>query len=77
MPSFYCTWARIALFSSALVTDAAHASDRNAAVDIGAQVDWSLVTFSHLDSMLSFGYAVAVEQHQRAQGELMISLKLL
>lgn len=77
MPSFYCTWARVAFFSSTIVTDAAHPTDRIAAVDIGSQVDFSLVTFSHLDSMLSFGYAVAVQQHQRARGELMISLKLL
>jgi len=77
VPTFYCTWARVALFSSAIVTDIGHPVDRTSAANAGAQIDFQLVLFSHLDSMLSFGYALAAERNQRLTREYMISLKLL
>lgn len=76
LPSFYCTWARLALFTSAITTDISHASDRTGAWDVGAQIDFNLVLFSHLESMLSFGYAAALERNERMTREFMVSLKL-
>ncbi|MEW6511332.1 MAG: hypothetical protein AB1428_10265, partial [Bacteroidota bacterium] len=77
IPSFYCTWMRSALFSSALVTNLDAQELRTAALCGGVQVDFKLVLFSHLDSILSFGYALAAEEHARFTREFMVSLKLL
>lgn len=76
VPSFYANWARLALFSSALVTDFSADEHRRDVYNIGAQIDLSLVLFSSLDSTLSFGYATAFDDGE-AGDEVMISLKLL
>ncbi len=76
-PSLYCTWMRAALFSSVISTNIDNAAFRTRALCAGAQVDFKLVLFSHLDSMLSFGYAAAAGEHARMTREYMISLKLL
>ncbi len=76
VPSFYTNWARVALFTSGLVTDVAHRQFRRNIYDVGAQLDFSLVLFSNLDSTLSFGYATA-RQKGRDSHEVMLSLKLL
>ena len=70
VPSLYANWARLALFSGALRTGGQNIHD------IGGQVDVSLVLFSNLDSMFSFGYAKAFS-HGRDANEVMVSLKLL
>jgi hypothetical protein len=72
----YMTWARLALFSSALVTNLDRVSDRRKLLDVGAQVDFRFVLFSRLDNTLSFGYAAALEQGERATKEFMVSLKI-
>jgi hypothetical protein len=36
-----------------------------------------MVTLSHLDSTLSFGYAVAGEEGARASSQLMVSFKIM
>lgn len=77
LPSLYCTWMRAALFSSVISTNLDASAFRTTAVSAGAQVDFKLVLFSHLDSMLSFGFAAAAQQHARMTREYMISLKLL
>lgn len=76
VPSLYTNWARLALFTSALVTDLADDGLRREIYNAGAQVDFSVVLFSSLDATLSFGYAKAFEG-QRRSDELMVSLKLL
>jgi hypothetical protein len=76
VPSLYTNWARLALFSNALVTDVASSNFRRDVYDLGAQVDLSLVMFSNLESMFSVGYAVAHE-HGHDSNEVMISLRLL
>jgi hypothetical protein len=68
---------RAALFSSVISTNIDNAAFRTRALCAGAQVDFKLVLFSHLDSMLSFGYAAAAGEHARMTREYMISLKLL
>jgi hypothetical protein len=77
LPGFYCTWSRLSLFSSVLVTNPDFKSLRHRVVDAGAQVDFKLVLFSHLNSTLSFGYARAAMEGRHPTGEFMVSLKLL
>jgi hypothetical protein len=69
VPSLYTNWARVALFSSGLRTG-------QTIYDIGAQLDFSLVMFSNLESTFSVGYATAM-QKGRDSHEVMVSLKLL
>ncbi len=77
VPSFYCNWARIGLFTSAITTNFDRSSERQAVGDIGGQIDFRLVLFSSLESTLSFGCAVAAQQNQRFTKEFMVSLKIL
>jgi hypothetical protein len=77
VPAVYCTWARLALFSSVIATNVDPDNARSDAISVGMQVDFKLVSFSHLDSMLSFGYAIAAERGERLTREFMVSLKLL
>ncbi len=77
VPSFYCNWARIGLFTSAIVTDFDRLSQRQSIGDAGGQIDFRLVIFSSLESTLSLGYAVAAQEYQRRSNEFMISLKIL
>ena len=77
VPMIFCTWARVALFSSTVVADPDHAPTRAVVYNLGGQVDLRLVMFWRLESMLSVGYAVASAPNQRATREFMISLKIL
>lgn len=77
LPFLYCTWARAAIISSALATHRDSAGGEDAAVSGGAQIDFKFVLFSHLDSMLSVGYAIAARREGKMTRELMVSLKLL
>ena len=76
VPSLYTNWARLALFSSGLVTDVGNRDFRRNIYDIGAQLDFSMVLFSNLESTFSLGYATAIEKG-RSSNEVMLSLKLL
>ncbi len=79
-PWLYANWARLALFGAALQTNVDAAQFRRTFFDVGAQLDFRLVLFSNLSSMLSFGYAVALEKGQGlgdAATEFMVSLKIL
>ena len=73
----YSNWARLALFSSGLITDNEQGSFDRRIYDAGAQVDVSLVIFSNLESTFSVGYAKAFEQGSKSSDEVMVSLKLL
>lgn len=77
VPMIFCTWARFAVFSSALVADPDHAPTRTVVYNLGGQVDLRLVLFWRLESMLSIGYALAAVPDQRSSREFMISLKIL
>jgi hypothetical protein len=77
VPGFYTNWARLALFTSGIVTDLERPERRQEVASVGAQVDFSLVLFSTLDSTLSLGYAVARPDGGKSSDEVMISLKLL
>jgi hypothetical protein len=75
--SFYCNWARIGLFTSAIGTNFDRSSEQLLVGNAGGQIDFRLVMFSSLESTLSLGYAVAARENQRLTKEFMISLKIL
>jgi hypothetical protein len=77
VPMIFCTWARLALFSSAAVADPDHGPTRTMVYNLGGQVDLRLVLFWRLESMLSIGYAIAARQDQHSTREFMLSLKIL
>ncbi len=77
VPYLYCNWTRLSLFSSGLVTNFGSAPDRRRYANAGAQLDFRVVLFSHLNSTFSLGYAAARADNQKTSGEVMISLKLL
>jgi hypothetical protein len=72
----YCNWARAALFTSGLVTNMDNPALRREVTNAGAQIDFSVVMFSNLESMISAGYAKAFEEGEDSD-EFMISLRLL
>ncbi|MDP2886245.1 MAG: hypothetical protein Q8P51_14620 [Ignavibacteria bacterium] len=77
VPSFYCNWARVALFTSGISATFDKLNEQRAVGNVGGQIDFRLVLFSSLESTLSFGYAIAAEQNQRMTKEFMVSLKIL
>jgi hypothetical protein len=77
MASFYCTWARLALFSTGLVTNLDDELYRGEFANVGAQTDFMFTMMSHWSLTLSFGYAVAFGDGRKPSDEYMISLKIL
>jgi hypothetical protein len=77
LPSFYCNWGRVALFTSAISATFDDGTAQHTVGNVGGQIDFRLVLFSSLESTLSFGYSVAAEQNQRMSKEFMVSLKIL
>jgi hypothetical protein len=76
-PMIFCTWARLALFSSALSANLDNGLFRRTVYNLGGQIDFRLVLFWRLESIFSVGYAVAAERDQRLTREYMVSLKIL
>ena len=77
LPALYCTWARLALFSSVLVTNPEFADERRTLADLGGQVDFQLVIGSSMNTTLSLGVAAAAERGGRPVREFMFSIKIL
>jgi hypothetical protein len=77
LTSAFLRWARLSLFSAGLATDLESVEHRRKLLSVGGQMDFRLVTFTHLRSTLSVGYAVALEEGRPLSEELMISLKIL
>ncbi|HEX5133395.1 MAG TPA: hypothetical protein VFX92_13040, partial [Candidatus Krumholzibacteria bacterium] len=73
----YCTYARIALFATGIMTNLDSDAFKQKAGNVGAQVDFRLVIFSALESTLSLGYAAAKEEGRAMDTEFMISLKIM
>jgi hypothetical protein len=73
----YCTWARLAVFASGIVTDFDDAAFSRKLVNFGAQLDFRIVVFSLMNSTFSVGVARAYEKGLPARNEFMISLKLM
>jgi len=76
-PGFYLSWARPALFATALVTNNDSSLLRQDVYNIGAQVDLQFTVLSRMEMMISFGYAVAEGKGTDQSDEFMISLKIL
>jgi hypothetical protein len=75
--SIYLRWLQLALFSGGIVTNIDATSARTYQLNLGAQLDFRLVTFTHFKSTLSVGYAVSRNQDELYSNEFMISLKIL
>jgi hypothetical protein len=75
--SAYLRWARLSLFSAGLATNLDAPDERRKLLSLGGQMDIRLVTFSHLNSTLSVGYAIAVEKGVPVSEEVMASFKIL
>jgi len=76
-PSFYLRWADLSLFATGLTTDVDDATARRTMASVGAQVDFRLVTLSHLDSTFSIGFAVARGQGVPLSSAWMFSFKIM
>ena len=74
-PGFYASWARPALFATALVTGPG--DDERTYGNVGAQLDFQLHVMSRLDMTLSLGYAHGFGDGDLGGHEFMLSLKIL
>ena len=76
-PGFYVSWARPALFASALETDVTDAAFRQHAYDVGGQLDFQLHVMHRWPMMLSVGVAQGFAGGGFAKTEFMASLQVL
>lgn len=76
-PSFYLTWARLALFTSGVYTNFDDKQFESQVANIGGQLDLRLTMLSRLNLTLSAGYARAFEEGYRPSDEFMFSVKIL
>jgi hypothetical protein len=76
-PGFYLTWARPAVFATALVTNPDSDALRRTITNVGGQVDFRLGVLSRLELTVSAGYARAFESGVGPRDEGMLSLKVL
>ena len=77
IPSFYLRWAGLSFFTTGLVIDLDDSTLRRELANAGAQLDFRLVTLSHLDSTISFGYASAWGPGLSPNSEFMFSFKIM
>jgi hypothetical protein len=77
IPAFYATWARPAVFVSALGTNLDASDARRSLTNAGGQIDFRFGALSVLDLTLSVGGAVALERGRAPRREAMVSLKIL
>jgi hypothetical protein len=77
IPSCYLQWADLSLFTTGLVTGVDQWATRRTFAGAGAQLDFRLVTLSHLESTLSIGYAVAHEAGAPLRSAGMFSFKIM
>jgi len=74
-PGFYFSWARPAIFATALVTNPDSGS--NTYYSVGSQIDFEFTVLSRLDMMFSIGYAAGFDGDSYDSDEAMASLKIL
>jgi len=77
IPVFYLNWTRLAFFTSGIVTNLDDELFRRKVANFGSQLNTKVVLFSSLESTISIGYAVSVEEGRGPEEELMVSLKIL
>jgi len=76
-PGFYLSWARPAIFATALVTNTDTSVLRQDVYNVGAQIDLRFTVLSRMDMTISLGYAVARGKGADQSEEYMISLKIM
>ena len=76
-PGFYLSYARPALFTSALVTNADNGAFKRKVYNVGMQIDLQFTIMSRMDMTLSFGYAVGFGDGVNSTDEYMVSLKIM
>jgi hypothetical protein len=76
-PGFYLSWARPAVFATALRTELGDSDLRRTVTNIGAQVDFQFIVLSNMEMMFSVGYAQAFDDDNEDEDEFMLSLKIL
>jgi len=77
IPSFYLRWAGLSLFATGLMTNVDDTSLQRTIGSVGAQLDFRLVTLSHLNSTLSFGFAAARGEGIPLGSAFMFSFKIM
>jgi hypothetical protein len=76
-PGFYLSWARPAIFATALVTNTDSSVLRQDTYNVGAQIDLRFTVMSRLDMTLSLGYAAGFGGGVDSADEFMLSLKIM
>ena len=77
-PGFYMSWARPALFASALSTNLDDSTIRQDVQNVGMQIDFRFTILSRMDMTLSLGYAKGFGNDIIPDDEeFMLSLKIL
>jgi hypothetical protein len=74
-PDFYLSWARPAVFATALITDPD--TDSQNWYSTGAQVDFQFTLLSRKDMTLSFGYGAGFRGSSYESNEFMVSLRIM
>jgi hypothetical protein len=74
---FDATWARPAVFVTALSTNLDAPQARRVVTGTGGQIDFRFGALSALQVTMSIGGAVAMERGQTPRREAMVSLKIL
>jgi hypothetical protein len=77
MPSLFLSAARTALFGGVLVADVSDSQYRQEYYNLGLQVDLKFTIAHRFPMILSFGYAQGYEGSNKADTEVMVSLKIL
>ncbi|MDH3215888.1 MAG: hypothetical protein OEN01_06290 [Candidatus Krumholzibacteria bacterium] len=75
-PWLYANWVHLSLFGSGIITNFDNRSSRQALVNVGAQLDFKIVSFFSLPYTLSVGYARAFEDDRRYTDEYILSLAI-
>jgi len=76
-PGFYVSWARPALFATAVETDFNNSNFRQQSYDVGGQLDFQLHVLHRFPMMLSVGVAEGFGGGGFAKTEFMASLQVL
>jgi WD40 repeat protein len=77
IPSFYLRWAGLSFFATGLMTNVDEPTARRTLASVGAQLDFRVVTLSHLNSTFSIGFAVARERGVPLNSAWMFSFKIM
>ncbi len=75
--NMYLNWARLSFFTTGILEDVHYEAYKSMTANLGIQLDFKLIFFTHMSTTLSLGYAGAFHEGQKLSNEFMISLKIL